>query len=253
MFALPCFADEIKFVQVTDTHYSTGNDYKKKVLENTVADINHQKGVSFVVFTGDNVDQPNPKSLEEFIKIANKLYVPYYVVIGNHDVFRGGGMDKQQYLEIIRHNNILYTKRKPNYVFTKGKFVFMVADGAKEVIPGPAGYYKEDTLKWLDKQLTRYKNRPVVIFQHFPLVEPRPVASHKTYKAEDYLALLQKHTNVIAIVSGHYHVNNETMLDGVYHISSPSLLSEPSSYKIIKIVTTKGFSPMIYTELRGVK
>ena len=51
-------------------------------------------------------------------------------------------------------------------------------------------------------------------------------------------------------MSGHFHVNYETMKDGVYHISTPSLLSVPYSYKIIDIVTTKDFSPIIYTQLR---
>ena len=40
------------------------------------------------------------------------------------------------------------------------------------------------------------------------------------------------------------------MKDGVYHISSPSLIALPYSYKIIDIVTTKEFSPIIYTQLK---
>ena len=243
-------ANEIKFIQVADSHYSMTNPYSKQVLERTVQDINKQAGVSFVVFTGDNIDHANPEYLKEFVHIANKLKYPYYVVIGNHDVFKNGGLSKERYIEIIRKNHLFYSPRKPNYVFEKNGFVFIVADGAKEVIPGAGGYFKEDTLKWIDEQLKKYKDKPVVIFQHFPLVEPRVVKSHRTYESEKYLDLLKQHNNVIAVVSGHYHTNGETMLDGVYHISTPSLLTEPNYYKIITIVTTKGFSPMIYTELK---
>ena len=40
------------------------------------------------------------------------------------------------------------------------------------------------------------------------------------------------------------------MKNGVYHISTPSLLNMPNSYKIIDIITTKEFSPIIYTQLK---
>jgi len=43
------------------------------------------------------------------------------------------------------------------------------------------------------------------------------------------------------------------MENGVYHISSPSILSIPQSYKVIEIVTTKDFSPIIYFQLREFK
>ena len=42
------------------------------------------------------------------------------------------------------------------------------------------------------------------------------------------------------------------MRNGVYHITSPTLIGETPEYKVINIVTTKGFSPMIYTELKEV-
>ena len=51
-----------------------------------------------------------------------------------------------------------------NYAFTKNGIVFIVVDGAKEVIPTPSGYYKPETLTWLDNQLKKYDNKKVVIF-----------------------------------------------------------------------------------------
>ena len=245
-------ANDIKFVQVTDSHYSSGNEFKRNVLESTIRDINTLKGVSFVVFTGDNIDKANPEYLKEFVKIVNKLNVPYYMVIGNHEVFKSGDLYKLRYMEIIKENNIFYRPSKPNYKLTKNGFMYLIVDGAKEVIPGANGYYREDTLEWVDKELTKHSKMPTVILQHFPLVAPKEMATHKTYQAEKYLEMLDKHNNVIAVVAGHYHINGEQMKDGIYHICTPTLLNEPYQYKIIDIVTTKGFSPMIYTQLRDV-
>lgn len=246
------FAGDIKFVQITDSHYEVGNDYSKEVLEEAVKQVNKLKGVSFVVFTGDNINRPREENLVEFVRIANKLNVPYYLAFGDHDVYKNGGMSKVNYIKIVKDNNIFYKPSSSNYVIKKDGFVFIVLDGAKEVIPGSVGYYRQSTLEWLDKQLSKYKKYPVVILQHYPIVEPKERKSHRVYQPEKYFEVLEKHNNVIAIVSGHYHLNGEQMKDGIYHISTPSLIVEPNYYKIIDIVTTPGFSPMIYTELKSV-
>lgn len=243
-------AGEIRFVQVSDAHFTKENDYSRRVLESAVKDINKLDNVSFVIFSGDNINDPDPGDVAAFTRIANKLDVPYYLIIGNHDVFKSNGLSKERYFEIVKQNNFLFKYKTPNYVFKKGEFVFIVVDGAKEVIPGTTGYFKANTLEWLDKQLTKYAKKPVIICQHFPLLAPKPSTSHGTYKAGEYLELLKKHSNVIALISGHFHMNSEKMQDGIYHINSPSLLALPNQYKIIDVVTTKGFSPMIYTQLR---
>lgn len=246
-------ANVVKFVQVADSHYRTDNEYRQDVLKETVKSINNEKDISFVVFTGDNLDSPKSEFLPDFIKTINKLKVPYYIIIGNHDVYKNNGLSKERYYEIIKENNFLYKPLKPNYVFKKNGFVFIVTDGAKEIIPGTIGYYKTDTLNWLDKQLKKYKRSKVVILQHFPVVATKEINSHRVYNKEEYLQMLDKHSNVISVIAGHLHYNSEAMRNGVYHITSPTLLSDPPVYKVISISTTKGFSPMVYTELKKIE
>ena len=251
------FNSNIKFIQVTDVHFSKDKPYTVQVLKNTVKDINRQKGVSFVVFTGDNLGGPNPEDLGDFIDIVNKIRVPYYIQIGNHDVFKSKNLSKARYNEIVREHNIFWVHRKWNYVFKKKGYVFIVVDGAKEVIPGPVGYYRDDTLTWLDKQLRKYKRRPVIILQHYPIIDPSEygagLKSHRTYQPEKYFKVLDKYNNVLAIVTGHLHMNGEVMKNGVYHITTPSLIAEPNTYKIIDIVSKSGLSPIIYTQLKEVE
>ena len=248
------FGDTIKFAQITDAHLSVNSEYSEKVLKSAVADINKQSDISFVVFTGDNINNPKEENLRSFLKIASKLNVPYYFALGDHDVYKSNKLSKIRYFEIIKEENFLFPQTKPNYKFKKNSFVFMIADGAKEVIPGQAGYYRDDTLTWIDKTLSKYEKSPVVIFQHYPIEYPEGaegrLKTHRRYKVEKYREIIDKHHNVLAIISGHFHMNSESMKNGVYHISSPSLLNLPHSYKIIDIVTTKEFSPIIYTQLR---
>ena len=66
------------------------------------------------------------------------------------------------------------------------------------------------------------------------------------------MTLLDNYDCVISVIAGHIHTNGEIMRNGVYHITTPSLLNDPHSYKVITVTTTKGFSPMVYTELKEV-
>lgn len=256
--SMPVFTKELKFIQVTDSHVSTlGNEYSqrdvgnsKNIFEKTIQDINSVRGIDFVVFTGDNIDQANSTELKNFINMANKLNVPYYMVIGNHEVFKSQDLDKKKYIKIVRKYSKNCRPEGANYVFKNKGIVFIVVDGAKEVIPGPAGYYKKDTLKWFDRQLTKYEKSNVIIFQHFPIVEPYYNRTHTTYNKDDYEAILKKHNNVIAIFSGHFHANGEKMVDEIYHVSTPSLVEAPHNYKVVEINIIKGQKPKIYTQLR---
>ena len=56
----------------------------------------------------------------------------------------------------------------------------------------------------------------------------------------------------MAVVSGHYHLNKEDMRNGVYHVSTPAFAEEPHYYKLIEIISTKNFLPMIFTQLRSI-
>ncbi len=252
------YATEVKFVQITDSHFSAvGKDYSQRevaksegVLEKTIKDINSVSGVDFVVFTGDNVDTANVSDLKTFLTIANQLSVPYYVVIGNHEVFKSQNLDKKEYMKTVRKYSKNCRPRSANYVFKEKGLTFIVVDGAKEIIPGPAGYYKKDSLTWFDKKLTKYQDEKVVVFQHFPIVAPYYNRTHTTYNVKDYETVLKKHTNVIAIFSGHYHANGETNKDGIYHVSTPALIEQPHNYKIVEISIKNKKDYQIYTQLR---
>lgn len=251
------YAKDLKFVQVTDSHFASSSiehtqaevASSQNTFEKTIKDINSIPNVNFVVFTGDNIDQANSDDLKKFLKIANGLNVDYYVVIGNHEVFKSQNLDKKEYMKIVSQYSKNCRTKSANYEFKRNGLTFLVVDGAKEVIPGPSGYYKKDTLKWLDKKLTENKNNKVVIFQHFPVVEPFFHRTHTTFNVKEYEEVLSKHNNVIGIFSGHYHGNAEKMVNGIYHVSTPALVEPPHNFKVVEI-EKKGKEYQIYTQLR---
>lgn len=244
LFVAPvAIAKDISFVQVTDVHY---NQEHKDILDKAVKDINSLEGLDFVVFTGDNIDVSNKKDLEAFLKEVKGLNYPYYILVGNHDVYKRHGVAADEYMKLVKKSAGAYHPDTPNYVFKKNGYIFVVINGAKENIPGANAYFKPSTLEWLDQTLTKYSQNNVIIFQHFPLLEARS-DGHNIYNKNEYLNVLKKHSNVKAIVSGHYHENREEMVNGIYNIVTPSL-GVSKVYKLIDIDTTINF---VYTMLKN--
>jgi len=238
----PVFAQNVNFIQVTDVHLTKDNAH---YLKDFVDEINQKyTNLDFVVFTGDNIDKANQSDLDLFLNIIKNLKFKTYVTVGNHDLFQNKNMTGNYYMTRVR--NILgnYHPAKTNYVFRQGNLVFIVMNGVKEIIPGPNGYFKEDELIWLDGQLTKYRDKKVVILQHFPLLGTKSQSAN-LYKREEYLKVLNKHNNVVTVISGHYHYNKEEKINEVYHIITQKF-SDNTYYKLISIDDEDRF---IYTTL----
>lgn len=226
-----CMAETVKFIQVTDVHLNQLNSF---YLKRFVQDVNkNYKDIDFVVFTGDNIDRANKKDLLLFLDIIKDLHVKPYVLVGNHDLFKSHGLTKETYMSMVHKKLGHYHSKNANYVFKKKDIVFVVMNGVKEIIPMPNGYFRDEELVWLDKTLTKYSDKKVVILQHFPLLDARS-SGHNLYKKENYEEILKKHDNVISIISGHYHENREEKIGNVHHIITKNFQNN-SYYKLIEI------------------
>lgn len=239
-----CEAKDMRFVQISDVRYSAGSD--NQTFANVIQDVNKQKNVEFVVLTGDNLNKPSTDDLDGFIKEAKKLNCPYYIVIGDKDVNKLKHLSKVEYVKYLKKHIRKYKPETPSYTFIKDNIVFIVADGAKDVIPGTNGYFKEDVLTWLDNELTKYQDKNVIILQHFPIIPPSEKEAYYTFKPEEYMKVLAKHNNVKAVISGHFGVNNEQSVRGVSHISTAGI----PDYRIIDVMDADTPNPTIWAQLK---
>ena len=235
-------AKDITFVQATDTHFSKNSSE----LEKFINDVNSFENIDFVIFTGDNIDTSDEADLKAFLKEIKNLKVRPYVLIGNHDCFKNQGIDKDTYMKIVKKELGTYHSNKSCYTFQDNDIEFVVLDGAKQIIPGATGYFNKNVLTWLDNTLSKHKDKKVVIFEHFPILKS-PSKSHELYNKQEYLEVLKKHDNVIAIISGHYHKNFEEMVGKTYNIVTPAL--KDGNYKIITIPEDDN---IIFTQLRNI-
>ena len=224
------FASELRFIHITDTEVSPGNAYR---LKKTIKEINSTKNIDFVVFGGNNISKTNINNLNYFMYLLKRVHKPTYVLLGSSDVSSNTGIDKQYYMKRVKMARFLRHPGKSNYVFKKKGIVFIVMDGSKQYFQQPNGCYTQQELIWFDEKLSKYKNKTVVILQHFPVLQSS-TQWLQTPRLEEYYAVLNKHTNVKAIISGHYGNNHEEVINNVHHMITESY-SKRGAYKIIEI------------------
>ena len=241
---LSVYSADMRFIQVDSALFNSKNI---KSFENLINKINSEKNVKFVIFTGNNINSPNKNELKIFLKKANKLNAPYYIVLGQKDVNLKKNLGKTEYIKTVRKSNHThFFIKSPNYIFNKNDIIFMVADGSKEVIPSSIGYYKEDVMLWLDENLEKYQNKNVIIIQHYPIIPPIQKETHYTYKADEYLQLLSKHKNVKAIIAGHFNTNSEILANGVLHITTQNA----PKYRIIDLLDYETANPTFWSTIK---
>ena len=236
-------ANTLKFVQISDIHYSNtrpDNSYKLlsksgDLLKDAISQINNEKGIKFAVLTGDSIDLPDENSLHEFFKIINTLNLPWYYTIGNHDTTTSGYLSKENLLNELNANNS-YHKYKSTYYTFKPKMGYrvIVLDGAKDEGVSSNGRIPQTELQWLDKVLNKSKRDVVLIFIHFPLYPPFDSPNHEILNADELKAVLNKYKMPIAMFTGHYHMTKIVRRGNVLHVSTPSLAGYPNAFRIIK-------------------
>lgn len=222
-------AKEVKMIFMTDINLNQKNAYK---FQETIKEINSYKDVDFVVFGGNNIARANVENLNLLTYLIKKVNKKTYVLLGSSDVLSSNAIDKKYYMKRIARAEFRHSK-KPNYVFKKNNYIFVAMDGSKQYFQSTNGYYTKEELAWLKKTLDKYKDKNIIILQHFPLLETSSQWL-QTAKTEDYINLLKNYNNVKVIISGHYDENKELKKDGIYHIITESY-SNSGAYKIIEI------------------
>lgn len=243
----------MKFVQISDTHISDreNTSYKmlsksKVLLADAIKQINATPNVDFVMFTGDMVDQPFYQSYKDFFTILTDLKCPSLMAFGNHDTNSTSSTDgallppdslnKAQVLDIFQKANPNYKFEKSYYALSPKKdYRIIVLDLAMDKDMSSNGFISDEQLAFLDKELEENKDKVIVIFQHFPVVEPFESSHHKVLNADKYMEIIQKYKNPIAIFSGHYHSTKITKQDNVIHVSTPALVTYPNAFRLISI------------------
>jgi predicted phosphodiesterase len=168
----------------------------------------------FLIHLGDMVNHPGEKEWRSFFEISKQMDLPFFPVVGNHDV---GTTNLGR--EIYRKEFSL-PEGKTYYAFRAGGVLFVILDSEQ----GRGRIIKEQR-SWLGDILSSSEEKFKLIFIHRPLF--LPMDSLKTGNAmdrypsdRDDLQRLFLRTNVKAVFAGHDHRYHRNEKEGILHVIS---------------------------------
>ncbi|MCR5260534.1 MAG: metallophosphoesterase [Candidatus Gastranaerophilales bacterium] len=240
------FTQEIKIVQFSDVHLDTKNNDKPvrkfaqslPMFQRAIKKVN-VLNPDIVVFSGDMVNKPDENEFDIFLKNAKDLNMEFYPVVGNHDVGVNGGLTKQKIIEKINKNCAWLNLTSTSYFIIKGEYLIIFMDGTNDKQITSKGTFSKDTLQFLDRTLTLYPYKKVIIVQHFPLLPPFKSPSHEITNRNEYFDVLDRHNNVIIVLSGHYHASHAAQRNNVLYITTPSMIEYPHAFRYLTVDSDK--------------
>ena len=197
--------------------------------ENIVSELVGIKGVEFGMtmgdIVGDNLDLLNPIN-----QAVSKIGVPWYNVLGNHDVNFQADRDE------LSDETFERIYGPPNYAFVYGDVHFIVVDNVIMNDPvGDRGYIgglRPDQIEFVRNYLKLVsRDDLIVLTMHIPLVQ------HERFRESDQkelFSLLSEFPNTLSI-SAHSHTQNNTF----FHQESSHWMGEVPHHHF-NVGTTSG-------------
>jgi hypothetical protein len=158
----------------------TQDDLEMRWLhEQTVPDIRALLGElgqteSFGIGCGD-IMYDNLEFFPEYERAVSRMCVPFFQVVGNHDLDQGSPTDEGSVDTFSGHFGPRY------YSFERGEVHYVVLDDVFWYGSSYLGYLDADQLSWLEADLTRIEpGRTVVVATHIPVAGSRHTREGKS-------------------------------------------------------------------------
>jgi hypothetical protein len=131
-----------------------------------------ERNPHFLIHLGDMIPHPSEKEWRTFFEISKPIDIPFFPVVGNHEVFATGRGEK------FYRDQFLLPNEKTYYDFRVGGVLFVILDSEMG-----RGRIINEQLSWLEDVLSSSKERFKLIFIHRPLF--LPIDSLKKGRAMD--------------------------------------------------------------------
>jgi len=214
----------VLIAQISDLHLSVENTKAltiapmAKNLKLCVEHINQLPLLpDLVLVTGDISNGGLIEELKSAKTLLDQFSMPYFVIPGNHD-------KRQDLLTVFGDKSCQEnTDQLINYSIDDFEVKLIAIDTSIPFKPG--GELKQTTAHWIEQQLQKFLNQPVIIFMHHPPVD-LGIAETKLdgFSGSEYLEdIIEKHSNIEAILCGHIHLAAHTRWHGTIISTAPSI------------------------------
>ena len=191
-------------------------------LQRSIADINQNPSIEFVVVTGDLTESGDRASIQAIKDALDQLNVPYYAASGNHETTwsESGVMD---FSRVFGDSRFAFSHDGMFFIGFNSGPVIRMADG--HVAPQDIAWLKHN----LDS-VSKAGDAPIFVFTHYPL---RNGDVDNWYDVTD---VLREH-NVQCLMGGHYHRNLLFDCDGISDVLNRSNMRGNDTINGYSIIT----------------
>ncbi len=227
-------SDKFSFIFLTDAHIQPeldgihGTDLAMQRARAIKADFAIQGGDHVFDALGVSKDRAS-QLFDQYAKTEQDLGLKVHHTLGNHDIFgvlpaSGTGPADPDY------GKKMYADRfGPTYYSFDQKGVhFIVLDSVQIVDRNCVGRVDDEQIAWLTKDLAALApSAPVIVATHMPLVtavayyaDPQPKMTPLFVENGPAVLRVLEGSNILAVLQGHTHVNEQVLWKGVPYITS---------------------------------
>ncbi|BEP12365.1 metallophosphoesterase [Acidothermaceae bacterium B102] len=204
----------VLLVHLSDTHFDNGPRASERAARVMAYLETLDDTVDAVLVTGDIADHGLKAEYAEALAVLSSRH-RVLLCPGNHDV-RG------PYREVLLGTS---GNGPVNALHEVPGAVIAMCDSS---VPGEDwGHLEEETLAWLDEELTRTQDRPAFVAFHHPpvMVHNELIDGIRLRNPEPLADLLARHQQVVAVLVGHAHTAAASTFAGRPLLVAPGVAS----------------------------
>jgi 3',5'-cyclic-AMP phosphodiesterase len=206
-------------LQFTDTHFFGPAEGRLMGVDTAatfgqVVKLAHEKhgAPDFYLLTGDLSQDETEQSYLRFAEIVKDFKAPAYYLPGNHDV-------RPIMQRAFAANGAPFHNENS---FVSGDWVVILLD--TQVEGEVHGHLAEAELAHLEKTLSEHPDKHALVsLHHHPVaIGSAWMDQIKVDNSDEFLAILDRHSNVRVVLCGHIHQDFEHQRRGVHFFGTPS-------------------------------
>jgi len=236
---------DLSLLQITDTHLFAdrkGELLGIKTVDSYDAVIKHAEkyvgACDAILSTGDLSQDHTEQSYLNFSERIKALKTPCYWLPGNHDM-------QSVMLPALLHEGLAQTKQ-----IISDHWQIILLDSQLEGVPH--GHLSDEQFEFLEEKLVEFSDKHTLIAVHHHVL---PIGAawldqHILKNNEQFIALIAKHSNVKAVLSGHVHQAFDLIQKNVRYLTSPSTCVQfkPNSHDFAIDNKEPGYRHLVLTK-----
>lgn len=255
-------AEPLSFGLIADVQYADQEAWKRRhfreaihKLEECVADLN-SRGLAFTMQLGDFVDG-GAESLDAVLSLYNRLNMPAYHVLGNHDFVlpRPALLEKlnmdRPYYSFSRHGwrfivldaqdlGVTYGWPEESENYRRGAEMLerLRQEGAANAEDWNGGIGPEQKA-WLERTLREAagKGERSIVFCHMPILAEASTPDLLLWNHEEIVEVLDSSRSAVAFFCGHDHVGGYAHHKGIHYVTMQGMVESPeaNAYAVVTL------------------